>query len=41
MSFVTAASVAAFGGAAWLVINPLKAWHESDNVSKASCAANS
>lgn len=30
MSFVAAASVAVLGGAAWLIINPLKAWHESD-----------
>ena len=30
ISFVTAASVAALGGAAWLVINPQKAWRESD-----------
>jgi ACS family glucarate transporter-like MFS transporter len=28
MSFVTAASIALLGGTAWLVINPLKAWHE-------------
>jgi ACS family glucarate transporter-like MFS transporter len=28
MSFVTAASVALLGGAAWLIINPLKDWHE-------------
>ena len=40
MSFVTAASVAVLGGAAWLVINPLKAWHESDTGSKRSCTAN-
>ena len=40
MSFVTAASVAVLGGAAWLVINPLKAWFESDTGSKRSCAAN-
>jgi len=30
MSFLSAASVAVLGGAAWMVINPLKAWHESD-----------
>jgi len=34
MSFVTAASVAVLGGAAWMVIDPLKAWHESDADSK-------
>jgi ACS family glucarate transporter-like MFS transporter len=40
MSFVTAASVAVLGGAAWLVINPLMAWHESDADAKISCSAN-
>ena len=40
MSFVTAASVAVLGGAAWLVIDPLKAWHEPDTGSKKSCTAN-
>jgi ACS family glucarate transporter-like MFS transporter len=40
MSFVIAASVAVLGGAAWLVINPLKAWHESGTGSKRSCTAN-
>ena len=40
MSFVTAASVALLGGAAWLVINPLKAWHESDANSKRMSSAN-
>jgi len=34
MSFVTAASVAVLGGVAWLIINPLKAWHESEAISK-------
>ena len=34
MSFVTAASIAVLGGAAWMIINPLKAWHESDANSK-------
>lgn len=34
MSFVAAASVAVLGGAAWLIINPLKAWHESDTGAK-------
>jgi MFS transporter, ACS family, glucarate transporter len=28
MSFVTAAAIAALGGAAWVVINPAKAWRE-------------
>jgi ACS family glucarate transporter-like MFS transporter len=39
MSFVTAASIALLGGAAWLVINPLKAWHESDANSKKTPSA--
>jgi hypothetical protein len=34
MSFVTAACIAQLGGAAWLVINPLKAWRDSDADSK-------
>jgi len=38
MSFVTAASVALIGGAAWLIINPLKIWHESDSDPKTSCS---
>jgi MFS transporter, ACS family, glucarate transporter len=39
MSFVTAASFALLGGAAWLIINPLKVWHESDSDPKKSCSA--
>jgi ACS family glucarate transporter-like MFS transporter len=38
MSFVTAASVALLGGAAWLIINPLKVWHESDSDPKRLCS---
>jgi ACS family glucarate transporter-like MFS transporter len=28
MSFVTAAAIAAFGGAAWVLISPMEAWRE-------------
>ena len=41
MSFVTAAFVAALGGAAWMVINPMKAWHEADADSHELRSANS
>jgi ACS family glucarate transporter-like MFS transporter len=40
ISFVTAAFVAVLGGAAWLVINPLKDWNESDADSKRLRPAN-